>query len=69
MGTDNSAYGIGTNRFRPLFKTETAGATNRLSGTFAPGTRVEINLVHSDGNVAVPIEATVVLGRVKLRFK
>ncbi len=60
MGTDNSAYGIGTNRFRPLFKTETAGATNRLSGTFAPGTRVEISLVHSDGNVATPIEATVV---------
>jgi hypothetical protein len=59
MGTDDPNSGLGTKIFKPIFQISAEAGTNRLSGTFSPGTRVVIDMATSDGSQGTPIEATV----------
>lgn len=63
MGTSEVNSGIDTAYFKPIFDIEATSGTNRLSGTFSPGTKVTITMTHVDedgvASTAAPIQAEV----------
>lgn len=63
MGLLSGTSGIGTKFFKPVFDIEATSGTNRLSGTFSPGTQVTISMTYvgDDGKArtATPIQAVV----------